>query len=376
MKLIIVSHTPHYKTENGLIVGWGPTIREINSLTQIFSEILHLAPFHNEIAPRSSLTYLNNIKYIPLFPSGGKSLKHKINILLASYRNFKIIKKYIHDVDWIHLRAPTNLMFYVLPMLKLNNISNCWIKYAGSWRDVNISFTYKFQRYILKKYFSEYKITVNGRLANDSDNILSFENPSLDKNDLLFSDLVLNKKEYNNPLQICFVGQLEIGKGIIQLLEALLDFDSTGQIEHLHIVGDGALFDDVEKIVSKFHNTKVTIYGYLDRAEINRIYAVSHINILPSSSEGFPKVIAEGLIFGAIPVVTNISALSEYFNGTNGFLINENHKDDIVEIFNYILSLDAFVLKKIALSASVMGNIFTYDYYLNNLKKKIFNDFK
>ena len=56
MKLLIVSHTPHYQKGNA-IVGWGPTIREIDYLAQVFDRVVHVAPLHPEAAPASSLPY-------------------------------------------------------------------------------------------------------------------------------------------------------------------------------------------------------------------------------------------------------------------------------------------------------------------------------
>ena len=43
MKLAIISHTEHYKTKAGTIVGWSPTVNEVNHLLEIFDEIYHVA---------------------------------------------------------------------------------------------------------------------------------------------------------------------------------------------------------------------------------------------------------------------------------------------------------------------------------------------
>ena len=50
--------------------------------------------------------------------------------------------------------------------------------------------------------------------------------------------------------------------------------------------------------------------------------------VLPSYSEGFPKVIAEAMNFGCIPIVSDISCIRQYIiNGKNGFLINQTPTD-------------------------------------------------
>ena len=47
MVLVIISHTEHYYSSNGCIVGWEPTIREINQLCDIFDIVYHVAPLHS-----------------------------------------------------------------------------------------------------------------------------------------------------------------------------------------------------------------------------------------------------------------------------------------------------------------------------------------
>jgi glycosyltransferase involved in cell wall biosynthesis len=48
----------------------------------------------------------------------------------------------------------------------------------------------------------------------------------------------------------------------------------------------------------------------------------AHFTILPSKSEGWPKAIAEGMFFGAIPISTKISCLPWILDfGKRGILI-------------------------------------------------------
>ena len=52
------------------------------------------------------------------------------------------------------------------------------------------------------------------------------------------------------------------------------------------------------------------------------IYSKCDFIILPSKSEGFPKVIGEAMNYGCIPIVSDVSCISQYIqNGVNGFLI-------------------------------------------------------
>ena len=371
MRLTIISHTPHYLTKEGQIVGWGPTIREINHLASFFSEIIHLAPLHKAEAPKSSIPYQANIQYVPLKPSGGKSFLKKIGVLVAAIYNALLIVRYYQSPGWFHLRAPANIMLYALPLLKFSGVRRCWIKYAGSWRDDNIPPTYKWQRQWLRKYFGAYKVTVNGRMPHDPVHILGFENPCLDNAEIDVARNTFEKKSYEGRMNICFVGQLEVGKGILNLLGALLPLDEEDAIDTVHVVGDGSLRKQVEEMAMLFNRIKIVLHGYLPRQEINDVYAASHFNILPSESEGFPKVIAEGAAYGAIPVVTNMSSLSEYIYESRGRLLNGNSPEEIKRVVNELLQLDKKQLKAMALNALEMANLFTYEHNIERIREEI-----
>ena len=43
MKLVVISHTEHFINSQGEVVGWGPTVIEINHLLDLFEEIVHIA---------------------------------------------------------------------------------------------------------------------------------------------------------------------------------------------------------------------------------------------------------------------------------------------------------------------------------------------
>ncbi len=49
-KIVVISDTPHYRRA-GRIVGWGPTVRELDQLSTLFDELVHVAPVSDETAP-------------------------------------------------------------------------------------------------------------------------------------------------------------------------------------------------------------------------------------------------------------------------------------------------------------------------------------
>ena len=118
MKLLIISHTSHYE-QSEEIVGFSPTVSEINYLSKYFSSIIHLAVLHKNIeAPKNTIKYSSkNIRFIPIKPFGGETLKNKLSIISSSISALFIIQKHLREVDLFQFRAPTSIGVLLIPYL-------------------------------------------------------------------------------------------------------------------------------------------------------------------------------------------------------------------------------------------------------------------
>lgn len=369
MRLVIISHTPHYRTEKGF-AGWGPTIREINHLTKLFEEIIHIAPLHSDTAPGSSLEYDNEkIKFIPIKPYGGPGFKDKLSILTTALHNLRVIKKNIKQSDWIQFRAPTAMGLYVLPYLSFFRKKNLWVKYAGNWKMENAPVSYRFQKWWLENNFQKSKVTINGHWEGQKEHIINFENPTFDESELTGAFDTGKVKSFEGKLTLCYSGQLAENKGVGLILEALKNLKDKQQIEEVIFAGDGELRDQYERTASGI-NLKMTFRGFVNRSEIENIYEHSHLILLPSRSEGFPKVIAESAAYGCVPVVSDVSSIGQYFDDSNSFLLKKINAVELGEKINQALS-DRGQLKQKSLNCLKVAELFTYERYIQNLKEKI-----
>ena len=375
MKLAIISHTPHYN-KDGVTVGWGSTVTEINRLTEIFDEIFHIAPLHSGEVPGSSLPYLGEkIKFIPLKTYGGEKISEKFSVISTAGHNLgqigSVLKK-LEKTDWVQFRAPTSMGLYVLPYLRLKNKSNLWVKYAGNWKMENPPFSYSFQKWWLENNFQRSKVTINGYWEGQKDHIINFQNPCLDTDELQKANKIGENKNFDSRLNICFVGSLTKNKGIEILLEALGKINRKEEIEEVVLAGDGNERKKYEEIASGL-NIKILFKGFINRDELKLIYGKSHLIILPSESEGFPKVIAEAAAYGCVPIVSDVSSISQYFDDSKGFLLKKINADELAIKIDEAIS-NRKILKEKSLSCMKVSEIFTYDHYLNSLREKIFND--
>jgi glycosyltransferase involved in cell wall biosynthesis len=110
----------------------------------------------------------------------------------------------------------------------------------------------------------------------------------------------------------------------------------------------------------------------LPRKKVFELYKKSHIFLLPSDSEGFPKVLAEAANFGCIPVVSDISCLSDYvIEGRQGWLFDLNDIDGFKLKIENALSKSADELKNMALKMKEQSKLFTFDHYNYRIKSDI-----
>jgi glycosyltransferase involved in cell wall biosynthesis len=102
--------------------------------------------------------------------------------------------------------------------------------------------------------------------------------------------------------------------------------------------GDGPLMKDVVTYVEEQGlKERIKIYGNKDKAAVKQCLKDAHFTILPSKSEGWPKAIAEGMFFGAIPISTKISCLPWMLDyGHRGILIDANAQEAVTRIVEVI----------------------------------------
>lgn len=371
MKLAIISHTEHYKTQDGTIVGWGPTISEINNLANLFEVIYHVAFFHEGSPPLSSLQYTeSNIIFVPLPPTGGKNLKGKLSVLFKMPQSLSIIRSLLKKVDCFQVRTPLGMGVFLIPYLTLFSDKKGWYKYAGSWTLSNAPVSYRLQRWMLKKQYR--KVTINGNWHNQLEHCLTFENPCLTNMERVQGRTFIDSKSFTGPLSFCFVGRLEDEKGVHILMDAFSQLGDKTNIKSIELIGDGSKRNDYKMKAIKT-DLPFTFHGFLSRGEVFEMYKKCHFIVLPSKSEGFPKVIAEAMNFGCIPIVSDISSIGQYINKENGYLIQNITPSSLLEIFTEIIAAPEAILKTKAISGYSITNKFTFENYRNRIFKEILN---
>lgn len=104
-----------------------------------------------------------------------------------------------------------------------------------------------------------------------------------------------------NSVDLVFIGQCILGKGVHNLLRALSELNYLDW--HLRIVGDGAYKRYLETLSTSLGiSPRVSFLGAMSNAEVGRVLLSADLLVLPSLWDGWGVVVNEALMRG-VPVV-------------------------------------------------------------------------
>lgn len=372
-KLLVISHTEHYRQLDGTIVGWGPTVNEINYLAEFWEEVVHVGCIYEEEAPSSSLAYSkSNIKFSPIPAYGGKGLGSKILIITKIPKIIMTVLKNVKGASEVQLRLPTSIGIFLLPLFSFLIARKFifWVKYAGNWEGVNQPISYRLQKSWLQKNYAKCAVTINGFWTNQPSHCYSFENPCLTEEDVLRGKENAMQKDFSEKYIFVFVGRLDDAKGVQRIIDALKAIPEE-KIAMVHFVGDGPKKESYLQQLD-FLKGKFKFHGFLGKEEVHKVLETAHFFLLPSASEGFPKALAEAACYGVIPIVSNVGSIAHYVNSENGFVWDFEGQEKYGIIMAKALQTEPAILKEMSNKAILVGEKFTFEKYREKLEKFVF----
>ncbi len=316
MRLLIISNMRHY-VDDGKVMGWGPTAKEIDYLASLFTEVVHIGCLHTGPPPRSMVAYeAPNIRLIPVPPAGGSTLRDKLDIVRLVPLYLRAILREVPRADVVHVRCPANISLLALLALScLRRPTRRWVKYAGNWRPAGReAVSYTLQRWYLQRGLHRGVVTVNGEWPDQPKHVHSFLNPCVTQRELADAERETTLKQLSSPIELIFVGRVEEPKGAGRAVEVLAELRRQGCAARLHLVGEGPGRQEFEQLAHELGvQDAVVFHGPLPRPEISELYARCHVILLPSRcSEGWPKVLSEAMAYGAVPIAGAVSSIPQY----------------------------------------------------------------
>lgn len=106
------------------------------------------------------------------------------------------------------------------------------------------------------------------------------------------------------PWRLLFVGRIEAAKGVPELLEAVAELGRRGHAVELDAVGWALEFEEHREAARRCRLANVHLHGAItSREKLRELYDRADLFVLPTRSEGFPRVLYEAMAH-RLPIVT------------------------------------------------------------------------
>lgn len=373
MTFLIVSHVVH-KSVDGKIYGYAPFIKEMNLWIPPFSKVILIAPILKGVEPNPiEIPYLHSsldvraVSEIDLTQAlpALKSLLALPGIVIQLIRG-------MFQADHIHLRCPGNMGLLGCFVQIFFPAKKKTAKYAGNWDPSSAQpFTYKLQQRILNNPIltQNMKALIYGNWPGLSKNILPFFTASYYRSEIM--DLVKTLPEAGNTLNLIFVGSLVSGKNPLIALQSLKLLVDKGFQVKLDFCGNGNQIGLLKDFVDRNGLSKyVILNGNVNAEELKTHYQKAHFLIFLSDSEGWPKVVAEAMFFGCLPLTTSVSCIPDMLgNGERGDLIQKDPNEVLNAIEYYFEHPEEYQNK--TNKARVWSNHFTLELFQSEILKLV-----
>jgi glycosyltransferase involved in cell wall biosynthesis len=334
VKFLVITYTPTLRI-NDKFYSYSPYVDEMDTWFKYADEYRILSPASYPTDFLSKPFKSKNIKHYPVpfiaFNSLGMAFKSLLNLPIIFYKLIIAMKW----ADHIHFRSPGNITLFgsIVQIFFPKKVKS--VKYAGNWDpNSNQPKSYRLQQSIFRNTFlsKNIKVLVYGEWPNETRNVVPFMSATYRDDE----KIPFVKRDFSVKLKFVFIGAMVIGKRPELTVKIIEGLRKKGVEAELHMFGDGNLIKEIKSYIKeKGLDNYIFVYGNRDKSEVKSCLKDAHFSILPSKSEGWPKAIAEGMFFGAIPISTKISCLPWILGyGNRGILISEELDEAVSLILN------------------------------------------
>lgn len=338
-RLLVVSHVVHYRHGDQLYA-YGPFAREIAVWADLFATVAIAAPCRDTVPPADSLPFArSNIRLKPIRETGGVTAGAKVRQVLLLPVLIAGLIRAMRAADAIHVRCPGNLGLLgclLAPVFSRRIIA----KYAGQWSGYDGEpWTVRLQRLLLRSRWWTGPVLVYGHRGHQPRHVVPFFTSVMTDRQVKMARAVAATKQMSSPLRVVYAGRLDPAKRIDALLEATAMLVKRQVDLELVIVGDGPDRENLEATVQRLSLGRlVRFLGALPFDATLEWYSWAHCVVLPSRhSEGWPKMIAEGMAFGLIAIAVDHGQLASMLDG-RGILVREGTAAEIADALQQVVN--------------------------------------
>jgi glycosyltransferase involved in cell wall biosynthesis len=101
---------------------------------------------------------------------------------------------------------------------------------------------------------------------------------------------------------------------------------------------------------------------------VKQAYCDSHFVILPSKSEGWPKVVAEGMFWKCVPIASKVSCIPSMLDhGKRGVVVTMTIDNDVRQISALLENPEQYA--KMGEESMLWSRKYTLDYFESQIKQ-------
>lgn len=300
LSLLVVSHVAHYR-QNGALAAYSPYALEIEVWARLFRRVLIAAPCRMAAAPEDCRRFAPaNIEISPLPETGGRGVWAKLRQLALLPKLVWRLAGLLRGFDVVHVRCPGNLgLLGVLlaPLFSRRMIA----KYAGQWSGYGGEpWSFRLQRRLLASRWWRGPVLVYGEWPGAPAQAVPFFNSALTRTQMDRAIRAASRpRPHGGPARLLFIGRLSRAKGADIAVECCARLASAGLDVELDVVGEGPERSNLEEQVARLDlRDCVRLRGGCSFEEVLGFYEQADVLVLPSMTEGWPKVLAEAMAFG------------------------------------------------------------------------------
>jgi len=250
------------------------------------------------------------------------SLKEVVRTIVKLPVLFMTIYHAMKRADHIHLRCPGNMGLLGCIVQIAFPGKKKTAKYAGNWDwKSKQPWSYRLQQRILRNTWlsRNMKVMVYGHWADQTKNMVPFFTATYRESDRKNID----KPPIDEGVNLIFVGGLTPGKRPELAVQVLGELKRLGVNAKLTICGDGEKRTAVEeRVLQEQLSADVALLGNVSSERVKTELQKAHFLLFASRSEGWPKVVAEAMWWGCIPITTAVSCVPEMVgDGQRGQLV-------------------------------------------------------
>lgn len=195
---------------------------------------------------------------------------------------------------------------------------------------------------------------------------------------VVYEDVVHNSEDvwqprrviHSNHITLLFIGEVTIAKGVDVLLQAIEHIARKGTQIHLIVAGRGP---ETEKLLGQtIQGVKIDYRGWVSHGEsFDNLFREADALVLPSRTEGVPRVIIEAMVHALPVIATNVGSISELLgSGSRGWLVSVGNASELAEA---IIDLQSNEEKRLLKIEEGISYVRTHDrtYWTNVIGKNL-----